>query len=469
MMIRDIKKHIADGTMSAREVVDSYISRISVRDSDIGAFVEVYEGDARLAADAIDSAKKSGDPLGALAGVPVAIKDNISHVGKSVSAGSHVLEGHVSTYNATVVDALQDAGAIIIGRTNMDEFACGSSTETSVHGVTKNPIDVERVPGGSSGGSAAAVAAEMVPVALGSDTGGSVRQPASLCGVYGFKPTYGAVSRYGLLAMASSLDQIGPLATSVEDLAEIVRVISGNDTKDLTSHSFDKSFPEFGPMDVKGLRIGVPVQFMSDALDSEVSKCVSDSLKKYGSAGAEIIELDIPLLDAALAMYYIVMPAEVSSNLNRYDGLQYGRVTPAQSIAERVLATRRDGFGDEVKRRILTGTFVLSSGYVDAYYKQAVNARYALRNEMDKAFQTVDLIMGPTSPTVAWKIGEKFDDPITMYLSDIYTVIANLAGIPALSVPCGMAKGLPVGLQIMGARGKDSSVLDAGYWLEKNL
>ena len=469
MTVVEIQAHIADGTMTAREIVDGYLDRIAKGDASIGAFIEVFEADARSAADAIDAAREAGEVLGSLAGVPIAIKDNMLIEGKVASGGSHILEDYKSSYSATVVERLQAAGAIIIGRANMDEFACGSSTETSAFGVTKNPVDKERVPGGSSGGSAAAVAAGFVPVALGSDTGGSIRQPASLCGVVGYKPTYGHVSRYGLMAMASSLDQIGPFGTSVEDVASVYRVISGYDERDMTSVESEVAIPELGDMDMKGKRIGVPKQFFDDNLDPALLKNINDAIESFKNAGAVIVDdLDLPILESALAMYYVLMPAEVSSNMNRYDGMQYGTVVEGEDIGSQTRSTRSRGFGAEVKRRILLGSYVLSAGHVDAYYKRAVSARQELRLQLDEAFKDVDVILGPTSPSVAWKLGEKFDDPITMYLSDIYTVVANLAGIPAISLPCGSVDGLPVGLQLMSKAGDDARMLRFARWFENN-
>ncbi len=466
MTIKEIREHYESGEMTTRQVIDSYLEKIDKEDVDVGAFIEVFEADARLQADEIDARRARGDELGALAGIPIAIKDNMLYRGKIASSASRSLENYTASYSSTVVERLLEADAIIIGRTNMDEFASGSSTENSAFGVTKNPIDKTRVPGGSSGGSAAAVAAGFVPVALGSDTGGSIRQPASLCGVVGFKPTYGAVSRYGLMAMASSLDQIGPFATCSSDVAEVMRVIGGNDPKDATSHSEEVAMPELGPIDVKGLKIGVPKQFFDDGLENELVSSVRGAIDEFVQAGAEIVELDIPLLESSLAVYYILMPAELSSNLNRYEGLQFGSVVEGETIKEQVSATRTQGFGDEIKRRILLGTFVLSAGYVDAYYKKAVSARQALREQLDEAFTKVDVIMGPTSPSTAWKIGEKFEDPLTMYLADIYTVSANLAGVPAISIPCGDVEGLPVGLQMMGKHGSDAKLIDLSYWYE---
>ncbi len=465
MTIRELRHHFEEGPLTARQALDGYLDRINEHDVNIGAFLEVYAGEARMRADAIDADRKAGKPLGPLAGVPVAIKDNILMQGKTASAGSHILESYTASYTATVVERLERAGAIIIGRCNMDEFACGSSTETSAFGVTKNPVDPTRVPGGSSGGSAAAVAAGFVPAALGSDTGGSIRQPASLCGIVGFKPTYGSVSRSGLIAMASGLDQIGPLATSVGDIAEMMRVIAGPDPKDMTTRLVEASFPEFGGS-VKGLKIGVPRQFFDDALDPALAASVRAAIKTFVDHGAIEVPLDLPLLESALPIYYIVMPAEVASNLNRFDGLQYGTPVDGDSIMDQIRATRTEQLGTEVKRRILIGNYVLSAGYVDAYYKRAMALRSEMAAHLARAFESVDVIMGPTSPTIAWPIGEKFNDPLTMYLADIYTVVANLAGLPALSIPCGMVDGLPVGLQMMGARGADTTVLGAGWWYE---
>ena len=465
MTIRELRKHFEKGTQTARQTLDGYLDCIDKKDVGIGAFLEVYAGEARVQADEVDAGRATGKPMGPLAGIPIALKDNILVQGKTASAGSHILEHYTASYSATVVERLMAAGAIIIGRCNMDEFACGSSTETSAFGVTKNPVDPTRVPGGSSGGSAAAVAAGFVPVALGSDTGGSIRQPAALCGVVGFKPTYGSVSRSGLIALASSLDQIGPLATSVGDIAEIMRVIAGPDPKDMTTRSVQASFPEFSGS-VERLKIGVPKQFFDDALDPALASTVRAAIKTFADHGATIVNLDLPLLESALSVYYIIQPAEAASNLNRFDGMQYGTPAEGHSIAEQIRRTRTEQLGREVKRRILIGNYVLSSGYVDAYYKRAVALRGALTRQLNKAFDEVDVIMGPTSPITAWPLGEKFDDPLTMYLADIYTVVANLAGIPALSIPCGNVEGLPIGLQIMGRAGADSKVLDVGWFWE---
>jgi len=454
--------------MTARQVVDSYLERIEAQDHNVGAFLEVFGADARLQADEIDARRARGESLGSLAGIPIAVKDNILMQGKTATGGSAILESYTAAYDATAIARLKAADAILMGRTNCDEFGCGSSTESSAYGVTKNPIDLTRIAGGSSGGSAAAVKAEFVPAALGSETGGSTRQPAAMCGVVGFKPTYGYISRYGLMAYASSLDHIGTFANNVEDVAEVMRVIAGKDDKDATTVEGEIAFPEFSD-GVKGKRIGVPKQFFDENLDPALVKRVREAIAVFEEGGATIVELNLPILEYALAMYYIIATAELSSNLNRYDGLQYGSVVAGETIEEQVATTRTAGFGTEVKRRILLGTYVLSAGHVDAYYKKAIAARQTLCDAMDNAWEEVDVIMGPTSPVVAWPLGEKMDDPVTMYLADIYTVVANLAGIPGLSVPCGNVDDLPVGLQIMGPRNADATVLDMGYWYQNNV
>lgn len=466
MTIKEIQAHLKDGSMTTRDVVDGYLARIEAEDAAIGAFLEVFAADARLAADEQDARRKRGEALGPLAGVPIAIKDNIVMKGKTATAGSLMLEDYVGSYDATVIERLKAADAILIGRVNCDEFGCGSSTEHSAYGVTKNPVDPTRVPGGSSGGSAAAVAAGFAPVSLGSDTGGSVRLPAAFCGVTGFKPSYGTVSRSGLIAYASSFEQIGPLATTVEDAAVVMRVIQGVDPKDGTTRQTEIAVPAFAG-GVEGLRIGVPKQFFAAGLDAPIKAAVQQALDRFVDAGAELVSVDLPILEHALAMYYISVTAELSSNLNRYDGLQYGSSVAGETVEAQVRATRTQKFGEEVKRRLLLGTYVLSAGYKDAYYKKAAQARQELTRTLEETFTNVDVLMGPTAPTVAWSFGMKSDDPVTMYLADIYTVVANLAGLPALSIPCGDVDGLPVGLQIMAAAGQDARVLDTGHWYQQ--
>lgn len=463
----EIRAGIESGLFSAESIVQKTLDDIASRDGDIGAFLQVFSDRALEQARAIDALKKEGKPLPRLAGIPVAIKDNMLLAHETASAGSKMLKEYKATYTGTAVARLETAGAIIIGRTNMDEFAMGSSTETSAYRLTHNPWDLTRVPGGSSGGAAAAVAAGFVPVSLGSDTGGSIRQPAALCGIVGLKPTYGRVSRYGLIAMSSSLDQIGPFARTVEDAALILSVMEGKDEKDATSLEVTESAaPEMLSPSFEGLRIGVPSQYFIDGMDEEVRKAVEDAIAVFKDHGAIVKEISLPLTDAALPAYYILQPAEVSSNMGRYDGMRYGTRAPG-SLEESYLTARGEGFGPEVKRRIMLGTYILSAGYYDAYYKKALAVRQALRMEFDAAFKDVDLILGPTSPAVAWKLGERFNDPIAMYLADIFTTAANIAGIPGISIPCGFAHGLPVGLQLQAPFMQDVHLLRAAAAYQK--
>ncbi len=451
LSIKEIKDSILDKKFSCEEIVSSCLETIASKNEDMNALLSVEKDAAFAQAKLIDQKVASGKELGPLEGVPIAIKDNILVKGWRVSAGSKILENYVAVYDATVIARLKNAGAILIGRANMDEFAMGSSTETSHFGPTKNPWNKKCVPGGSSGGSAAAVAAGFVPCALGTDTGGSVRQPASLCGVVGLKPTYGRVSRYGAIAMASSLDQIGVLARTVEDVARVMQVIEGQDPKDATSVELaSTSVAELITKNVKGLRIGLPKEYFVDGMDAGVKKAVMEAVKTLGKSGAEIVHVSLPHAEYALAAYYIDQPAEASSNLGRYDGMRYGFSASGDSLLDSYELSRGEGFGPEVQRRIMLGSYVLSKGYYDAYYRKAMQTRSLIQKDFVEAFKDVDVIAAPTSPSVAWKIGEKFDDPLTMYLSDIYTISVNLAGIPAISVPCGFVKGLPVGLQFMG-------------------
>lgn len=455
----EIRSAIEKKEMTAREVVSGVLKDIHARDEQIGAFLETFDVEALEAADRIDALVASGEPLPRLAGVPVAIKDNLLYAGHTASAGSKMLEHYTSAYTATAVKRLLDAGAIIVGRTNMDEFAAGSSTETSAFKKTRNPHDLTKIPGGSSGGSAAAVAAGFVPIAIGSDTGGSIRQPASVCGIVGMKPSYGAVSRYGLMAMASSLDQIGPFATTVADATLVLEVISGKDPFDATSFDADEtSIAELQTASLKGVRVGVPKEYFIDGMDEKIKDIIHGQIERMRSAGAEIVDISLPLTEYALPVYYIIQPAEMSSNLGRYDGLRYGDRAQG-NLKESLLNARKFGFGPEVKRRIMLGTFILSSGYYDAYYKKALAVRSAIYNEMTEAFKKVDVIVTPTSPTVAWNIGEKFNDPLAMYLADIYTTTANIAGLPAISLPAGKAHDLPVGIQFMAPHKHDAKLL----------
>lgn len=406
-----------------------------------------------------------------LHGVPVSIKDNICIEGEEVTCASKILKGHVPPYDATVIQKLKESGASLFGQCNMDEFAFGSSCETSAFGVCRNPWDLERVPGGSSGGSAAAVAADMTFAALGSDTGGSIRQPAALCGVVGLKPTYGRVSRFGLIAFGSSFDQIGPLTKTVEDAAILTNIISGHDPKDSTSAP--QPVPDFMralKRDVKSLRIGLPKEYFIEGIDPEVEKSVRQAAEVYKKLGATIKTINLPHTEYAVAVYYIVAVAEASSNLGRFDGVEYGLRVPAKDLREMYFETRDQGFGQEAKRRILLGTFVLSAGYYEAYYLKGQKVRTLIRQDFEKAFQEVDVILSPTSPTPAFRIGEKTADPLAMYLSDIFTIPANHAGIPAMSVPCGFtSSGLPIGMQLMARPFDEAALFHAGYAFEQEV
>jgi aspartyl-tRNA(Asn)/glutamyl-tRNA(Gln) amidotransferase subunit A len=470
--VRALRDAIAAREVSAGDAVDAYLQRIAAVDGKIGAFTVATQEEARAGAAAIDRALASGPTPGPLAGVPIAVKDILCTRGALTRCGSRILEGFVPPFDATCVERLRAAGAVILGKTNMDEFAMGSSTENSAYHVTRNPWDLDRVPGGSSGGSAAAGAADLSPAALGTDTGGSIRQPAALCGVVGLKPTYGRVSRYGVVAFASSLDQVGPMANSVEDVALILETIAGHDPSDATSAPLPA--PDLlGAVGrgARGLRIGVPREYFAEGLDQEVARPVRAALDAARSLGASVEEISLPHTEYAIPTYYIIATAEASSNLARYDGVRYGRrEAGVPDLSSLYLRSRGAGFGAEVKRRIMLGTYVLSSGYYDAFYLKGQKVRTLIRQDFDRAFARVDAIVTPTSPTAAFRIGEKTDDPLAMYLSDIYTVTVNLAGLPGLSLPCGLTKaGLPVGLQIVGRRFDEDSVLRLGAALEAAL
>ncbi len=451
----------------ARAVARDAVAAIAEKDAKVGAFLEVFD-DVQAQADAVDRRLAAGERL-PLAGVPIALKDNILVRGKRVSAASRMLEGYVAPYDAHVVRRLKEAGAVLIGRTNCDEFAMGSSTEYSAFGPTKNPHDPSRVPGGSSGGSAAAVAAGMVPLALGSDTGGSIRQPASFCGVVGLKPTYGAVSRYGLIAMGSSLDVIGPFAATVADVALLYRTIAGHDPCDSTSLPPEGHPSRAHHERTHPLRIGVPRDLLGEGMDSRVAQVFEEALAALARRGHEVVDIALPAARHALAVYYIIMPAEASTNLARYDGVRYGLHVEGADLWEDYLRTRQEGFGPEVKRRILLGTYVLSAGYYDAYYRKAQKVRRAIRREFAAAFATVDVIATPTAPTPPFRLGEK-RDPLSMYLADVFTVPANIAGIPALSLPMGSVEeggaSLPLGMQCMAAHRNEEVLFHIGEELE---
>jgi aspartyl-tRNA(Asn)/glutamyl-tRNA(Gln) amidotransferase subunit A len=446
----DIADAVAAKQIKAREVVDHYLAQIEARDGEINAFNIVTADHARAQADAIDAALASGEKVGALAGVPVALKDNLCTRGVPTTCSSKILEGWKPPYDATVVSTLRGLGTISVGKTNLDEFAMGSSTENSAFGPTRNPHDTSRVPGGSSGGSAAAVAAGFAPVSLGSDTGGSIRQPAALCGVVGVKPTYGLVSRYGLVAFASSLDQIGPFATTVTDAAVITQAIAGYDPMDSTS--IPKDVPDFRSAvsaGVAGMRIG-RVTDLPEGAEPEVTQRLHEAFTALEKAGATIVDVQLPSFSYALTAYYLIAPAEASSNLARYDGVRYGMRKQAPDVNAMYGVTRAAGFGDEVKRRIIIGTYALSAGYFDAYYGKALKVRRLIAQDFDRAYSQCDVIMMPTSPMVAFPFGDKVDDPMSMYLCDIYTIPTNLAGHAAVSVPFGTgAAGLPVGVQVL--------------------
>ncbi|MBB6053807.1 Asp-tRNA(Asn)/Glu-tRNA(Gln) amidotransferase subunit GatA [Armatimonas rosea] len=439
--------------VSARAVTEAFLARIAAHDEAVGAFLTVLEEQALAQADAVDAKLAAGEDPGPLAGVPVALKDNLCTRGIETTCASKILAGFVPPYSATVVEKLEAAGAIAIGKTNLDEFAMGSSTENSALKLTHNPWDLSKVPGGSSGGSAAAVAADFAPLSLGSDTGGSIRQPASFCGVVGVKPTYGRVSRYGLVAFASSLDQIGPFAKNIEDAALAMTVLSGHDSYDSTS--VPREVPDYTKAltgDIKGLRIGVPTEYFAAGIASEIRILVQSAIGVLRGLGAEVAECSLPHTEYTLPAYYIVAPAEASSNLARYDGVRYGhRTQRATSHIDLFEKSREEGFGDEVKRRILIGTYALSAGYYDAFYLKAQQVRTLIQQDFEDAFQNFDVLITPTAPTTAFGIGEKTDDPLAMKLSDICTLSANLAGIPALSQCCGFdTNGLPVGMQLLG-------------------
>ena len=455
--------------VTASSLVERFYERIAAEDEQIGAYLTLCRDRALAKADAIDRANFAGDPLPPLAGVPVAIKDVMVTKDVRTTAGSKILENFVPPYTGTAVQRLEDAGAIILGKVNCDEFAMGSSNENSAYGPVRNPRDPSRVPGGSSGGSAAAVAAGTAVAALGSDTGGSIRQPASFCGVVGLMPTYGRVSRYGLIAFASSLDHIGPLTKTVFDSALVLQHIAGRDPMDSTSA--DLPVPDYGSeigKPIRGLRIGVPKEYFGEGLDADVRAAVENAIQKLSEAGCEVVPLSLPHTEYAIPTYYVIATAEASSNLARYDGVRYGfRAKGARSVSEMYRRTRDAAFGAEVKRRIMLGTYVLSAGYYDAYYLKAQRVRTLITRDFDQAFARVDGIVTPTASTPAFKLGEKVDDPVSMYLADIYTVTADLAGIPGISVPCGRSReGLPIGVQILGRHFDEATVLRLGHAVE---
>ena len=466
----EIRNLIAQKKATAQEAVTDLFQHIEKTEPKIKAYLTLTKDSAMHQAKMVDEKIKRGDKLGLLAGIPIAIKDNICMDGVKTTCGSKILGNFVPPYDAYVIKRIKAEDGIIIGKTNMDEFAMGSSCENSAFYPTHNPCDLARVPGGSSGGSAAAVAADMAPLALGSDTGGSIRQPASFCGIVGLKPTYGLVSRYGLIAFASSLDQIGPMARNVSDAALLLQVIIGYDKQDSTS--VNVLVPDYLAeidKDIKGIRIGIPKEYFADGIDKDIKDSVMQGIKKLEKAGAKVVDVSLPNTEYGIATYYIIAPSEASSNLARYDGTIYGyRADGCAGLKDMLSKTRSAGFGPEVKRRIMLGTFALSSGYYDAYYLRALKVRRLIRQDFDEAFKQADVIIGPTSPITPFKIGENVNDPLKMYLSDVLTVTANLAGLPGISIPSGKTKaGLPIGLQIQGKPFDEATILRVARTFEK--
>lgn len=466
----EIKELIIKKEAKVEEITQSYLNRIEAVDGSLGAYLYVAKEEALLKAKKLDESINEGKEIGALGGVPIAIKDNISVKGMQNTCASKILQGYKAPYDAHIIENLKRQDAIILGKLNMDEFAMGSSNENSSFKLVKNPWDLQRVPGGSSGGAAASVAASEAPLSLGSETGGSVRQPASLCGVVGLKPTYGRISRYGLVAFGSTLDQIGPIARDVEDCALLTQHIAGFDNRDSTTaevpvQDYKKSLTK----DIRGKKIGIPKEFFAEGLNEEVRKTVLEAIRVLKENGAEVSECSLSLSEYALATYYIIASAEASSNLARFDGIRYGhRAKEFQDSVDIYYKSKNEGYGKEVKRRIMLGTYVLSAGYYDAYYKKALKVRNLIKQDFQRVFKEFDAIVSPTTPTPAFKIGEKVDDVLSMYLSDIYTVPVNIAGIPAISVPCGMASGLPVGLQFMGDYFKEDTLFNLAYSYEQS-
>ena len=470
----ELAQAIKAGETTAVEAMKAVLDRIDASEESIHAYVTIDREAALAKAEAVQKQIEAGELRGPLAGVPVAIKDNMCTEGVLTTCSSRILGNFIPTFTAEAVKNLEKAGAVMIGKTNMDEFAMGSTTETSAYGVTRNPWNTEHVPGGSSGGSAAAVAAEECFFALGSDTGGSIRQPASFCGVVGLKPTYGTVSRYGLIAYGSSLDQIGPLTKDVTDCATVMEAIASHDTKDSTSIDRaaigkDTDFTSALIEDVKGMKIGIPRDYFGDGLDSEVKGAVLAAAKALEAKGAIVEEFDLSLVEYAIPTYYTIAAAEASSNLERFDGIKYGyRTSEYEGLHNMYKKTRSEGFGPEVKRRIMLGSFVLSSGYYDAYYLKALRVKAMIRKAFDDAFSKYDLILGPVAPTTAPKLGESLSDPLKMYLGDIYTISVNLAGLPGISVPCGVdSQGLPIGMQLLADSFEEKKLIQAAYTYEK--
>ena len=472
LTVHELQEKLKSKEITVEEVTKAYVDRIKEKEKDVQAFVTTLEDEAVEQAKSIQKDIEDGKITGDFAGIPIGIKDNMCTKGVKTTCSSKMLENFVAPYDATVVEKLNDEHLIDLGKLNMDEFAMGASTEYSAFKKTRNPWNLNTVPGGSSGGSAAAVAAGMVPWALGSDTGGSIRQPASFCGVVGLKPTYGLVSRFGLVAFASSLDQIGPITKDVKDSAMLLNLIAGHDEKDTTSENIPKKdYTKALKGDVKGLKIGIPKQYYGEGINEEVKAKLQEAIETYKKLGATVEEFSLDIADYALATYYIIACAEASSNLGRFDGIRYGyRTKNYESLKDIYKNSRSEGFGPEVKRRIILGTYVLSSGYYDAYYKKAQQVRTLVKKEFDEAFKKYDVLLTPTSPTVAFEVGTKSSNPLEMYLADICTVPVNIAGLPGISVPCGVnSKGMPIGMQLIGNRFEEEKILNAAYTFEQEI
>ncbi len=464
LTVHELLEKLDNKEITLEDIIKSYIDRINDKEKDVQAFVTITDKEA------LEKVKTIKERNTKFEGIPIGIKDNMCIKGTKTTCSSKMLENFVAPYNATVIEKINDEGIISLGKLNMDEFAMGASTEYSAFKKTRNPWNLNTVPGGSSGGSAAAVAANMVPWALGSDTGGSIRQPSSLCGVVGLKPTYGLVSRYGLVAFASSLDQIGPITKDVTDSAMLLNLITGHDEKDSTSVNIEKKdYTEALKEDVKGLRIGVPKEYFGEGINEEVKTSVKEAIKKYEEMGAIVEECSLDIADESLAVYYIIACAEASSNLGRFDGIRYGyRTKNFSSLKDIYRNSRSEGFGAEVKRRIILGTYVLSSGYYDAYYKKAQKVRTLIKKEFEKLFEKYDVLLTPTSPSVAYEIGSKSNNPLEMYLADLCTVTVNIAGLPGISVPCGVnSNGMPIGMQLIGKHFDEETIIRAAYTYEQ--
>lgn len=469
LTIHELQEKIKNGDASARQIAESVFARIDAVEERVHSYIRLMKDEALAAAEKADEEIKKGN-IKALTGIPIALKDILCTKGVTTTCGSKILHNFVPPYDATVVEKLRDAGAVFIGKANMDEFAMGSSTETSYFGPTRNPWDLERIPGGSSGGSATSVAADECIASIGSDTGGSIRQPAALCGVVGLKPTYGRVSRFGLIAFASSLDQIGPFTKDVEDCAIMMNVLAGYDPHESTSVPAEvPDYRQFIGRDIKGWKVGIPKEYFIEGIDPEVDASIKKVIKVVEACGGQCVDISLPHTEYCLAVYYIIAPAEASSNLARYDGVRYGhRASDVKDLLDMYKKTRLEGFGTEVKRRIMIGTYALSAGYYDAYYKKASQVRALIKRDFDEAFKKCDVILTPTTPTPAFKIGEKTDSPLQMYLSDIFTISTNLAGIPGISVPCGFtAAGLPLGVQFLAGHFEEGKLIQIASAYEK--